>query len=186
MAGIRATLALAAIVVLASATAQAASFRFDQSSSTLKFEGDYDGAAIEGKFEQFSGTVEWDLSAPAQPRFALSIPTKSLNTDYEERDDTLRSAEWFDVEHFPEAKFTSDSACSPVPGNALQLSCPGNLTLRGKSKAVSLRLDLDPAKKRIVGSSVLNRRDFGVGSGEWDESGVIGEQIKVSFELVLQ
>ena len=177
---------LIAVTFLASTTLQAASFRFDQSSSNLKFEGEYDGAAIEGKFEQFSGTVEWDLSAPTQPRFVLSIPTKSLNTDYEERDDTLRGAEWFDVEGFPEAKFSSDSACTPVAGKAQQLTCAGNLTLRGKTKLVNLILDFDTAKKRIVGSSTLNRRDFGVGSGEWDESGVIGDQIKVRFELALQ
>lgn len=171
--------------VIACTAVQAASFRFDQSNSQLKFEGSYDGAPIEGKFEQFSGTAEWDLSNPTQPRFVVSIPTKSLNTDYEERDDTLRGAEWFDVEKYAEAKFTSDGACAPA-ATAQQIKCAGNLSLRGKSKAVSLNLTLDPAKKRIVGSSTLNRRDFGVGSGEWDESGVIGEQINVSFELALQ
>lgn len=172
--------------LLASTTVHAASFRFDQSNSQLKFEGSYDGAPIEGKFEQFSGTAEWDLTQPAQPRFAVTIPTKSLNTDYEERDETLRAAEWFDVQQYPEAKFTSTGACAAATASAQQVTCAGNLSLRGKSKPVSLNLTVDPANKRIIGSSTLNRRDFGVGSGEWDESGVIGEQIKVSFELVLQ
>lgn len=163
--------------------AGAADFKFDQSSSSLMFSGDYEGEAIEGKFAVFIGVVSFDLSAPRNPLFDVKIQTKSLDTAYEERDEVLRDQDWFASVKYPEAIYKSAGPCKK---RSAVLLCPGNLTLRGISKPVTLQVTIDTKSLSVVGSAQFKRRDFGVGQGEWDESATIGDQISVKFKLGLK
>jgi len=167
-------------MVLLSAHALAAHFAFDQSASQLTFTGSYDGEPIEGKFEKFSGTLKLDFTNPKDAAFDVTIAVASLNTDYQDRDDTLRGDAWFDATQFPSARFVSNAACTTTTA---ALSCPGTFTLHGVSKTLALEVELDAKTQTVVGSASINRRDFGIGSGEWDESGVIGDTVKVNFRL---
>ena len=83
--------ALALIGLVVCGTADAATFRFDASNSELGFTGDYGGEAVPGVFRTFSGTAEFDLAKPLATRFRTEIDVASLDTDYAERDDTLRT-----------------------------------------------------------------------------------------------
>ena len=158
----------------------AADFVFDQSASQLTFTGSYDGEPIAGKFEKFSGTLKVDFTQPKDAAFDATITVASLNTDYQDRDDTLRGEEWFDSAKFPTARFISSGACT---ASAAALSCPGTFTLHGVSKALPLVIQIDAKTQTLTGTAAINRHDFGVGSGEWDESGVIGDTVKVEFRL---
>ena len=163
-----------------SAQSWAADFVFDQSASQLTFAGSYDVEPITGKFEKFSGTLKLDFADAKDAAFDVSINVASLNTDYQDRDDTLRGEGWFETAKFPTARFVSSGACSAAPA---ALSCPGTFTLRGISKALALVIQIDAKTQSLLGSATINRRDFGVGSGEWDEAGVIGDTVKVEFRL---
>jgi polyisoprenoid-binding protein YceI len=178
---------LLALSVL-SVQSMAAEFHFDQSASELNFQGSYDGEPIDGKFEKFSGTVRLEWAKPSDARFLVSIDVNSLNTDYAERDDTLKSEDWFNSEKYPLASFESTSACVLAPASpevAAAMTCPGNLKIRGQSKAVSLAIRFDSASQTMTGKSTINRRDFGIGQGEWEEAGVIGETVSIGFRLTL-
>jgi polyisoprenoid-binding protein YceI len=189
------TLALATLLVApvhaADATAPSAAagtlvLKFDQRASTLNFTGSYDGEPIEGKFGTFSGTATLDFAKPAEVRFAVTIDVASLNTDYADRDDTLTSSEWFDTAKFPNASFSSTGACvaNPSKTDASKLACPGTLTLHGVSKAEVLNVLIDPTRQTISGASLIKRRDYGIGTGEWNDMGVIGEDVSIRFALV--
>ena len=167
-------------LALFTAHASAADFVFDQTASQLTFTGSYDGEPIAGKFEKFSGTLKLDFSRPKNAAFDVSVKVASLNTDYQDRDDTLRGDGWFETAKFPTARFVSSGVCKTV---AAALSCPGTFTLHGVSKAVALVIQIDAKTQTLLGSAAINRRDFGVGSGEWDEAGVIGDAVKVQFRL---
>ncbi len=162
------------------AQAGAADFVFDQTASQLTFAGSYDGETIAGKFEKFSGTLKLDFAQAKDASFDVSIAVASLNTDYQERDDTLRGEGWFEADKFPTARFVSAGACTLA---AAKLSCPGTFTLRGVSKTLALVVQIDAKTQTLLGSANVNRRDFGVGSGDWDEAGVIGDAVKVEFRL---
>ncbi len=170
-------------LMLLTAHAFAADFVFDQKASQLTFTGSYDGEPIAGKFEKFSGTLKLDFTQVKNAAFDVTITVASLNTDYQDRDDTLKSDAWFNAAKFPTARFVSRGACTAT---AAALSCPGTFTLHGVSKPIALAMQIDAKKQTLVGSAAINRRDFGVGSGEWDESGVIGNTVKVEFRLGLQ
>lgn len=163
-----------------SAQAFAADFAFDQTASQLTFTGSYDGEPIAGKFEKFSGTLKIDFTQPKNAAFDVTIAVASLNTDYQDRDDTLRGEAWFDSAKFPSVRFVSSGVCTT---SATALSCPGTFTLHGVTKALALVIQVDAKTQTLMGSAAINRRDFGVGSGEWDESGVIGDTVKVEFHL---
>jgi len=167
-------------LALFSAHAFTANFVFDQGASQLTFTGSYDGEPIEGKFEKFSGTLKLDFTQPKDATFDVTITVASLNTDYQDRDDTLRGDAWFDAAKFPTARFVSSSACTSTES---ALSCPGTFTLHGVSKTLPLVIQIDAKTQSLTGSAAINRRDFGIGSGEWDESGIIGDAVKVEFRL---
>ncbi len=175
-------------LLIYTAAAAGAEFRFDQTSSQLTFKGSYDGEPIDGKFEKFTGSVQLDFANPNDARFDVSIAINSLNSDYAERDDTLRSDAWFDAEKFPNARFVSSAACATVNSkiDGIRLSCPGNMTIHGKNKVVALALVIDPITQSVIGDASINRRDFGIGSGEWDEAGIIGDTVAVQFRLNLK
>lgn len=171
---------LIAPLVFCSAQTWAADFAFDQKASQLSFTGSYDGEPISGKFDKFSGTLKVDFTQPKNATFDVAITVASLNTDYQDRDDTLRGEAWFNSAKFPTARFVSTGACT---ANAAKLNCPGTFTLHGVSKKLALVIQIDAKTKSLLGSAAINRRDFGVGSGEWDESGIIGDTVKVEFRL---
>ena len=162
------------------AHAFATDFAFDQSASRLTFTGSYDGEPIEGKFEKFSGTLKLDFANPKSASFDVMIAVASLNTDYADRDDTLKGDEWFNAAKYPTARFVSSGACIAT---ADTLSCSGNFTLHGVSKPLALAITIDAKAQTLVGSAAINRHDFGIGSGEWDDAGVIGDTVKVEFRL---
>ena len=174
---------LMSIGIIFVTVADAADFKFDQTSSSLLFSGDYEGEPIEGKFARFNGVVSLDLSAPQNPLFEVKIQTKSLDTAYEERDGVLRDQDWFASAKYPDASYKSAGPCKK---QSAVLLCPGNLTLRGVTKPVTLQLSVDTKSLGIVGSARFKRKDFGVGQGEWDESATIGDQTSVSFKLGLK
>lgn len=168
---------------LAAMPLHAASFHFDASNSELGFTGDYGGEAVPGHFKKFSGTVEFDLAKPLATRFATEIDVASLDTDYSDRDDTLRSDEFFATEKHPKASYVSSGDCSTVNG---KLSCPGRLTLRGISKPVPLIIAPAADGRSIEGSATLDRSQFGVGNGDWADPTTIANSVAIRFKLKLK
>ncbi len=156
----------------------AAEFRFDAGSASLGFEGSYDGEPVPGQFRRFSGTASFDPAAPNAARFDVTIEVASLDTEYADRDEVLKNPEWFAVEQHPVARWVSTGDCVAA---AAGWRCPGELTLRGVTRAVPIDIAADGAA--VVGRATLNRRDFGVGSGEWDDPEIIAEIVTVSFRL---
>ena len=158
----------------------AATFHFDASNSELAFTGDYGGEAVPGVFRKFSGTAEFDLAKPLATRFRTEIDVASLDTDYAERDDTLRAPEFFDVEAHPQALWVSSGDCSAL---GARLSCPGTLTLKGQTHPVGLYIAPSADGKSIEGKATLDRNQFGIGSGEWADPETIANQVTISFRL---
>lgn len=171
-----------ALSLLIASTAEAAAFHFDASNSELSFTGDYGGEAVPGVFKQFSGTAEFDLTQPLATRFDTEIDVASLNTDYAERDETLRGVEFFDVETHPKARWVSTGDCTAA---GPRLSCPGTLTLKGVTHPVALEIAPAADGKSIEGKAALSREQFAIGSGEWADPETIANAVEIRFKLQL-
>ena len=135
-------------------------FPIDASASKVEFVGSKVTGKHEGKFEKFSGSITVTGGKAETAKIAVEIDATSLKTDSEKLDGHLKSADFFDVEKFPKATFTSTEI--KVEGEKATIT--GNLNLHGVEKSISF-----PATVKLGGDSVsataefsINRKDFGV------------------------
>ncbi len=138
----------------------AVTFPIDTSASKVEFVGSKVTGKHEGKFEKFSGSITVTGGKAETAKIAVEIDATSLKTDAEKLDGHLKSADFFDVEKFPKATFTSTEI--KVEGEKATIT--GNLNLHGVEKSISF-----PATVKLGGDSVsataefsINRKDFGL------------------------
>lgn len=146
-------------------------------------------AKVRGRFTDFAGSFTLDGDNPANSSSQLTVLLTSVDTQNADRDNHLRSAEFFDVESFPEMTFISTSV--EAKGNSFVVT--GDLSVHGVTKSVPVKFELvgisqDPwGNTRIgfEGEAEINRRDFGL---EWnvalDTGGVlVSENIKITLDV---
>lgn len=151
-------------------------------------------AKVKGSFNDFSGTAEFDGQDPMSLRVQGTIKVASINTGIANRDNHLRSGDFFDAEAYPEILFETVSVAKSGDGYVLT----GKLTMRGVTKEISGPVIVkgpikDPWGKSRIGleaTTQVNRQDFGVKwSQKMDGGGlVVGDEVSVEInaEAVLR
>ena len=146
---------------------------------------------VRGAFNDVSGSADIadDL---ADSKAEVIIQTASVDTRSEGRDEHLRSADFFDVETYPEIRFVSSAIDEVDEGSYI---VTGELTIRDMTKTVSVPLELigvdtDPfgnLRAGLEGSRRIDRRDWGVTwNTKLDSGGVlVSDKITLEFELSL-
>ena len=124
---------------------------------------------VTGRFNDYTATIVYDENDITKSSLQGTIKTASLNTGNERRDANLRSADFFDVEKFPEIKFHSTRVEKQGEGYVLI----GPLTIRDVTREVAIPFMVtgklvDRGKERIgfEASLKINRKDFGM---TWDK-----------------
>ena len=144
---------------------------------------------VRGEFTEFSGTL--DLAEnPVDSKIQVTLQAASVETKDENRDNHLRTNDFFDVENHPTWTFTS-TAIRPV--TASEWKVDGDLTIRGVTKQVTLDATLegvvqDPYGMHRVGFSATTsiiRDDFGVSFNAALEAGgvVVGKKVDIDLEV---
>ena len=156
---------LLAAVVIAGLTSVSAkeTYQFDQSGSTIGFNVHQLLGTTRGKFTNFSGRIEVDREHPENSSVTAQIDVRSLDTRIKKRDDHLRSAEFFNVEKFPNMTFKSRRVkqSGPQSGDIF-----GDLTMHGVTKSLTLHVKLltpinETNRTRwAVTTDPINRREF--------------------------
>ena len=140
-------------------------WRVDPVHTTLEFRVRHAGVAkVRGVFRDFEGTLE--IGGDGIARATGSVDVASLDTRIGPRDEHLRSADFFDVEHHPRMTFASTSI--EVDGDDVRVL--GELTIRGVTKPVELTGELggtgiDEEDNERIGLELrgsLDRRDYGL------------------------
>jgi len=144
---------------------------------------------VRGEFKDFSGTLEL-AENPADSKINVTIQAVSVDTHDENRDNHLRTNDFFDAENFPVWTFTSTAI---RPRSADEWDVDGDLTIRGVTKQVTLDATLegvvnDPYGLHRVGFSATTsivRDDFGVSFNAALETGgvVVGKKVDIDLEL---
>lgn len=144
-------------------------------------------STVRGTFDAFSGTI--DETDGVISGADISIDVASLNTGTAQRDDHLRSADFFDVSTFPTATFRLLSATR----QGTDLTAQGELTIRGISKPVTLTGEIggpakDPwgnTKVSATLSTKLPRKEWGLTWNAVLESGgvLVSEDVTLDIEL---
>ncbi|SPM30549.1 YceI family protein [Mycobacterium terramassiliense] len=142
---------------------------------------------VRGTFERFGGSLT--IGSDGTPAVSAEIDVSSVHTGNEQRDAHLRSAEYFDVDSYPTATFTSTALRHE--GQAYVLD--GNFTLKGVTKPISLSVEFNgvsPGQGRgsVAGfeaTVVLNRKDFGINVDLPIETGgvVVGDTVAITLNI---
>lgn len=146
-------------------------------------------STVKGRFADVKGTL--DLPESGDAKVDITIGAASINTGVEPRDVHLRSADFFDVEKYPELRFVSTTATRHGDGWRLE----GNLTMHGVTLPVTLAVTeegagIDPWGNQKVAFSAtgkVNRTHFGLTWNAALEAGgvLVGEDVKISIDAQL-
>lgn len=154
-----------------------------QTGSSLGFTGSYQGETFSGSFSKFTSNIRFDPAQLAQSRFDVRIMLASANTKNTERDEMLLGSDFFNTAAQPEARYTA-SKFRALGNN--RFIADGVLSLRGISKSVPLTFTWIPGTRlKLQGSARLQRLDFKVGIGDWDDVELIPNTVTVNTLLLL-
>ena len=143
---------------------------------------------VHGGFGDYEGHLHLDQDDPSRSSAEITINVASISTGNADRDAHLKSADFFEVERFPTITFTSTSA-EALGDDSYRLT--GDLTVRGVTRPVSLDLQFtgavrDPFGLQRVGfegTTVINRRDFGLDFNVALDAGGLLVSEKITIEL---
>jgi polyisoprenoid-binding protein YceI len=112
-------------------------YTIDPVHSSVSFQADHLGVSrVHGRFNNLSGSFTIDKEDPAKSSFELTVQAESVDTNNKQRDNHLRSPDFFNVKQYPVITFKSTSV-KPVDGG---YDVQGDLTLHGKTRPVSFTL----------------------------------------------
>jgi polyisoprenoid-binding protein YceI len=176
-------------VLAASASALAADqYKIDSNHSSATFSVRHMVISnVPGRFSGVSGTISYDDADVTKSSVEAVIKTATINTDNEFRDKDLKSANFFDVEKYPEITFKSKR----VEKRGSQLVAIGTLTMKGVSKEIELPFELNKLVTArgttigVVAETKLNRQDYGVSWNRAIEGGgaVVSDEVKIALSL---
>ncbi|KHD87472.1 MAG: hypothetical protein OM95_14380 [Bdellovibrio sp. ArHS] len=186
-------LVLSAFVTLISATSfaktiPAGTYAIDAAHSKIGFEIPHLViATVEGRFTKFDGSIVIDPKLE-KSKANLNVDVATINTDNKDRDDHLKSPDFFDVAKNPKMTFVTKK----IVGTADNLKLIGDLTLKGKTKEVTLDVKYlgdvnDPFgnhKVAFSASGLINRKDFGLTWSKAVEAGpVVGDEVTLIIKI---
>lgn len=137
-----------------------------------------------GRFNRIEGTFVWDEANPENNRLEATVPVESIDTNNVDRDKHLKSEEYFHAERFPTMTFKSRAFKKSAENEYL---VQGELTLRGVTKPISLKLERigagqDPWGNQRLGletTFTIQRSEFGLNA----MPGALGEDVRLTIAL---
>ena len=170
-------------------SAHAAVYQIDPDHSSVGFRVRHLLGHVAGQFDKFQGTFEYEPKKPQSWKAEAKIDAASVDTRVEKRDNHLRSADFFDVQKFPELTFVSTKVTG-LKGNHAKLL--GKLTIHGVTKNVALDLEIGGVEKDSGGTeradftakTKINRKDYGLTWNDFVESGgaLVGDDVEITIE----
>ena len=161
----------------------------DAAASKLEFSYQEMGVSLDGSFARYAAQLGFDPARPEAARVVFDVQLASVDAGAEEATSEVAGAAWFDTARHPTAHFESTSV-KRLPSGQYELR--GNLSIKGRTRAIVVPLDFQAqgptqggARALLGGEFTFNRTDFGVGEGEWADTGTVANPIRVRFRFTL-
>jgi polyisoprenoid-binding protein YceI len=147
-------------------------------------------STVSGFFKSFEGELDTENDDFTDAKISFSLDINSIDTNQSQRDEHLKSAEFFDAEKYPKISFKSTSF---IKSGDDEYKLAGDLTVKDVTKPVTLDVEFGGSADDFYGntkagfeiSGKINRKEFGL---TWDgvtEAGsiVVGEDIKLLINV---
>jgi polyisoprenoid-binding protein YceI len=145
---------------------------------------------VRGAFTEFAGTAHLDATDPAATTAEVVIQVASIDTGNGQRDEHLRTNDFFDAPTHPEITFTSTGVQAK---DASTFALTGDLSIKGTTKPVTIEFEhtgvatdaFGNLRAGFEGSTVINRKDWGVNWNAGLEAGgvLVSEKITLEFDV---
>lgn len=152
-------------------TGESGTYNFDKAHSFIAFRVKHNGLIeVPGFFRDFTGAVVYDAKDVSKSTVTFTAKATSVDTGVQGRDTHLRTADFFEVEKYPEITFKS----TKVEKNGKDWMVTGDFTLKGVTKSISFPFHIPgfvAATQRtgprmgVTAATSINRRDYGVNYG---------------------
>jgi polyisoprenoid-binding protein YceI len=177
-----------AALLLVGAAHAAETYQVDPAHTSLAFSVRHLGINnVKGHFDEFEGTIVVGKSGIEEAHCTIQV--KSINTGVKQRDDHLRSADFFDAAKHPTITFKTKKVESKDDRTVLV----ADFTIRGVTKEVRLPIKLNgPIKDQegktrigLEGKLVIHRTDYGINFNAVLETGValVGEEVSIEVNI---
>jgi polyisoprenoid-binding protein YceI len=183
--------AVLAALLLAPTLVSATAFDVDPVHSSVTFKVRHLVSKVQGRFTEFSGTVDFDAENPANSKAQAVIKTASITTNNERRDNHLKSPDFFDAEAYPEITFKSTKV--EAAGDGFMVT--GDFTMHGVTKPITLDVEFlgigdHPMGKgaQVAGftaTATINRQDWGVKWNKVFDNGgtLLSDEVELLIEV---
>ena len=171
-------------------TKTAQTFAIDQAHSEVTFQVRHLLTKVRGRFSNFAGTVRLNEEEPTNSSVSLTIDAGSVDTNTADRDQHLRSDDFFAVGTHPTITFDSSRI---VRTSADAYDVTGRLTIRGVAREITLPVTYlgtatDPWGNLRAGfetNVTINRKDFGLSWNAALETGgfLVGDEVRISVSI---
>ncbi|GHA18539.1 cytochrome b561 [Arenicella chitinivorans] len=152
-------------------------WQVNQQNSYIKFSGDQAGAPFSGQWQQWQAELFFDADELDQSRFDVTIDPASADSNDAERDQTIASAEFFDVSNHPTARFVATEFNRQGDAFVTQ----GRLTMKGISKTLPFTFTVHQTGDlvRLEGQATIDRLAWNIGTGDWTDTSWVGKDVAV-------
>lgn len=169
---------------------QATAWTIDAAHSAVNFNIRHFFTPVPGTFENWTGTLHFDPNNLEGSKIDVSIDVSSVNTQNTRRDEHLRDPDFFEVDRWPNMTFVSSEIRANGENSFVAL---GDLTIRDVTRQVELPFQLlgvmdHPWQENteVAGfeaSTTLKRLEYGVGSGNFVQTAVVGDEVTINIFL---
>lgn len=145
---------------------------------------------VKGTFQSFEATIDADLEDLTTASIEFSVDVNSVDTRNEDRDNHLRSADFFDVENHPKMTFKSTKIIKKSPG---EYEITGDLTIRGTTKPETFTATYEGSGKDPWGNvkagfeahGSISRSEYGLTWNAALETGgvLVADQVQITLEV---
>jgi polyisoprenoid-binding protein YceI len=151
---------------------------------SLSFTASQGGAPFPGEFKSYTAELCLDDKDPSKDSLRVDVDLNSVDSGLDEMDAALKNDDFFDTAKYPKGTFISDSMRQVSPGH---YAVTGKLTLKGVTKVITVPFTWTPSKDgkqaKLDAKATLERRDYHIGTGQWDDPQYVGLGVDVTFAI---
>lgn len=148
------------------------------------FTNSYAGQPFVGAIRQFEPVILFNPAEPGNGVIDVNIETQSITTNNKDWDATIKGSQWFSTKEFPNAHYLSRD----IHSEDGKFVANGELTLKGITKPIQVTFEWqqDGANATFIGTAIIDRREFNIGSGSWATDDSVAFDVMLDINLRLE